>query len=402
MSSFDQSDFESCSFANNSVQYSPECATYTCDSPMAPLSCRSSMQQTAMLGIDSSPTQMVQSPSNSVIEPMMQPCLQQQSQQDYLFQNQPAPQQPPRPSHSEAQAPPAAMAQQYQHQRSLAMPQYPSKTINLQQSGSTRFPCPSQYPLPSHYASYQMSKQSSVSSPYQVPVACQQQQQQQQQQQRVYPPSRSAIAPPAALCTPQQYSQPANLSQFQMPLNPASSDHLSPYNGYERPANPLGTMVAGGNTQWSRRPASRSEMIRMELRHSVQARQQATSPINPSGMSTDGPLSEIRTDYTFYPSAVRFPGPTYQRMMSSQVMSMPSQSESATVLADPPVITSGSCTSNDIPDFCMPLDFPDEFDRSSSSNMSQTSAIPTELYDFKLGNGRVRVFFFFSSFGISV
>jgi hypothetical protein len=44
--------------------------------------------------------------------------------------------------------------------------------------------------------------------------------------------------------------------------------HLSPY-GYDQQQQP---------PQWTKRPPSRSEMIRMELRHSVQARQQAVSP----------------------------------------------------------------------------------------------------------------------------
>uniref|UniRef100_A0A914DUF2 Uncharacterized protein n=1 Tax=Acrobeloides nanus TaxID=290746 RepID=A0A914DUF2_9BILA len=92
------------------------------------------------------------------------------------------------------------------------------------------------------------------------------------------------------------------------PMN--NHNHLSPYGGYDS-AN-------GVQPQWNKRPPSRGDIVRMELRHSVQARR-ATSPHPPNGMISANDLG-----------MPRFPAPTNaispsNMMLSPQRISQPSQ-----------------------------------------------------------------------------
>lgn len=184
-----------------------------------------------------------------------------------------------------------------------------------------------------------------------------------------------------------QYQQSVASPQF--PSQPQTpNNRLSPYNSYENGQNGLTTVNSMG--QWGKRPPSRSELIRMELRHSVQARQHAASPNNPAALSPHDL------------GAPRFPGVPYSQMMSPrmappspsmnalngtpggsspQMMGMPSSNQQQ----QPKQQQQPYYTSQDIvlcPDYSLPMN-----QQAPSNYMQQTPIIPNELYDFNLGNG---------------
>ncbi|KAH7697472.1 hypothetical protein AAVH_35445, partial [Aphelenchoides avenae] len=107
---------------------------------------------------------------------------------------------------------------------------------------------------------------------------------------------------------PQVPMQNGNLNspQFSSPSTPMS--HLSPYGNYPD---------AAAAQQQYKRPSSRSEQIRMELRHTVHARQNATSPHPPGGVVPGSLMSPNEM------GVPRFPGPHQNMAVASSMMSPP-------------------------------------------------------------------------------
>ncbi|KAI1730428.1 hypothetical protein Ddc_03122 [Ditylenchus destructor] len=121
-------------------------------------------------------------------------------------------------------------------------------------------------------------------------------------QQQPPMPSMMHNAPFQQQSSSQMYQNGAGLPngvvhspQYPSPSTPLSNtQHLSPYAGYD--AQQMSQQQFQQPQQWAnKRPNSRSELVRMELRNSVQARQNATSPnpnpLPPPHSSVQQPLS---------------------------------------------------------------------------------------------------------------
>uniref|UniRef100_A0A914RAA8 Uncharacterized protein n=1 Tax=Parascaris equorum TaxID=6256 RepID=A0A914RAA8_PAREQ len=91
-----------------------------------------------------------------------------------------------------------------------------------------------------------------------------------------------------------QYQQSVASPQFAT-QSATSVNRLSSYGSYDGSQNTVCVMNSVG--QWSKRPPSRSELIRLELRHSVQARQHAASPSQPGVLSPNGSACLLFVDF---------------------------------------------------------------------------------------------------------
>ncbi|KHN87343.1 hypothetical protein Tcan_17407 [Toxocara canis] len=212
-------------------------------------------------------------------------------------------------------------------------------------------------------------------------------------------PSKLAHVTQTPQYTPYQQPSPQYQQPIASPQFPAQSttpvNRLSPYGGYDGSQN--GMCALNGMGQWSKRPPSRSELIRMELRHSLQARQHGASP-NHSGVLSPNDLG-----------APRFAGvPAYTQMMSPPRMTPQSPSQ---LVQQQPGMTNAQqivvpqsqpSQQNLTAAYYMPtegapiisLSAPNHYPTAAPSMnepnticITQTPVIPTELYDFNLGNG---------------
>uniref|UniRef100_A0A914ZDD8 Uncharacterized protein n=1 Tax=Parascaris univalens TaxID=6257 RepID=A0A914ZDD8_PARUN len=201
-----------------------------------------------------------------------------------------------------------------------------------------------------------------------------------------------------------QYQQSVASPQFAT-QSATSVNRLSSYGSYDGSQNTVCVMNSVG--QWSKRPPSRSELIRLELRHSVQARQHAASPSQPGVLSPNDL------------GAPRFAGVSQYAQMISPRMAPQSPSQQVQQQAQSAVIASNSIVhstnspqmmvhdqsssnqqSNPAPYYInsegAPIgsmmtagysNMPPAINDSNMVSATPTPVIPTELYDFNLGNG---------------
>lgn len=107
----------------------------------------------------------------------------------------------------------------------------------------------------------------------------------------------ATMAPGGAMypSAPMQNGNLGGSPQFPSPSTPMGN-HLSPYGSYDAAA------AQQQQQQQYKRPSSRSDQVRMELRHTVHARQNATSPHPPGGpgalMSPNGKRLGLKKFWT--------------------------------------------------------------------------------------------------------
>ncbi|VDK50535.1 unnamed protein product [Anisakis simplex] len=332
----------------------------------------------------------------------------------------------------------AAMMQRQQHWSSTQdfIYQQPSQTAVFQQAmvSSNALPSPSmKTSSPLKRKPVSAMSQSNVNIPTTNPsttnelppkfVHVNQQSAHQQQYPTLYQLSSSANSSNQSASPqqyPQQQQQQSAVSPQQYPTqSPNAVSRLSPYGGYDASQNgtcSLNTSVGGTGsmgpppTQWSKRGAG-AEMIRMDIRqHSVPgALPNYSSPMMPS--STTPPQLQST--------------PPSNQLLQQHNASL-SNTGNATSNGNQPIIVIQSQTLEQVPNQLsngyyvtsssplttnlspqnyystgMPTAINDPMN-SANALTQQTSMIPTELYDFNLGNGGVSTALLISLFIISV
>ncbi|KAK0405047.1 hypothetical protein QR680_017776 [Steinernema hermaphroditum] len=190
------------------------------------------------------------------------------------------------------------------------------------------------------------------------------------------PPKQPYMNPPMGFQASPMYPQANSVPSSHYSSQPSTPmpNHLSPYNCYDGQNN------ANGWSNGSQRPPSRSELIRMELQRTVQARKASASPNSmPPAMMSPQDLG-----------APRFTAPSTMSpvMLSPQSMLQPTPQS----LQQQPTPPATFGVSQDFSGYGPLVEdpvhagvFPTDQQLCNSSSISNLSTV--EYFDFNLGNG---------------